>query len=152
MAKNIAAAVREIITPAAEQLGYIIWDVEFVREGATDLLRITIDKDGGIDINDCEKMHRAIDPLLDEADPIDKAYSLEVSSPGLGRQIKNEEQANRCLGMEVTAKLYAPDADGNRIINGTLSGFADGNVTIETVNGTVTAELKKTAKLCLCDD
>ena len=81
--KNVADTVRDIAEPLAESFGYVLWDVEYVREGADMILRITIDsdKEGGIDINDCEKMHRAIDPLLDEADPIEGAYMLAVSSP-----------------------------------------------------------------------
>ena len=90
MAKNVASAVRELLLPTAESLGYVLWDVEYLREGADNILRVTIDSENGINIEDCEKMHRAIDPILDEADPIDQAYTLEVSSPGLGRQIKNE--------------------------------------------------------------
>ena len=86
--KNIAGTVRELLTPTAETMGYELWDVEFVREGARRILRITIDKPEGIDIDDCEAYHRAIDPLLDEADPIDSAYYLEVSSPGSERDLK----------------------------------------------------------------
>ena len=107
MAKNTANTVREIIEPIAESLGYIVWDVEYLREGANNILRITIDSEEGVGIDDCEKMHRAIDPVLDEHDPIEQAYYLEVSSPGLERQIKNEFQAELCLGLDVNVKLYA---------------------------------------------
>ena len=71
--KNIAATVREGITPTAEALGYTLWDVEFLKEGARRILRVTIDNEVGITIEDCEKMHRAIDPILDEIDPIEDA-------------------------------------------------------------------------------
>ena len=151
MAKNIASTVREIVLPTAEQLGYILWDVEYVREGATNILRITIDKDGGVGIDDCEKMHRAIDPLLDEADPIQQAYCLEVSSPGLERQIKNAEQAKYCIGEPINVKLFAPDEQGRRVINGVLKEYGDTEFTV-TIDGEDTViEIKKAAKISLAD-
>ena len=152
MAKNIAAAVKEIIAPTAEELGYILWDVEYLREGADNILRITIDSDNGIFIEDCEKMHRAIDPILDEKDPIAQAYTLEVSSPGLGRQIKNAEQAERVLGYEVNVKLYAPDEKGRRALRGELKEYADGSFTLGTDDGDVTLDIKKAAKISLADE
>ncbi len=152
MAKNIAATVKELISPTVAELGYILWDVEFVREGATNILRITIDTEHGIGIEDCEKVHRAVDPLLDETDPIEQAYNLEVSSPGLSRSIKNAEQAELCIGMPVGAKLYAPDDAGRRALNGVLKQYGDGSLTIETADGEAVTELKKIAKLWVCDD
>ena len=90
MAKNnsVAETVRTLAEPIAEELGVWIWDVEFVKEGARRVLRITIDSEEGVGIDDCEKLHRAIDPLLDEADPIEEQYYLEVCSPGLERELK----------------------------------------------------------------
>ena len=87
--KNIAGLVSEIALPLAKEFGYDLWDVEYVKEGADMILRITIDTDaeGGITIDDCEKMHRAIDPLLDELDPIEESYMLSVSSPGVEREL-----------------------------------------------------------------
>lgn len=152
MAKNIAATVRELLAPTAESLGYILWDVEYVREGADNILRVTIDSDNGINIEDCEKMHRAIDPVLDEADPIEAAYTLEVSSPGLGRQIKTEAQAALCIGLEVNAKLYAPDEKGRRALRGLLRDYADGKVTVNVDGEDTELEVKKVAKLSLADD
>ncbi len=152
MAKNIAATVRELLLPTAEKLGYVLWDVEYLREGADNILRITIDGENGINIEDCEKMHRAIDPVLDEADPIDQAYTLEVSSPGLGRQIKNETQASYCLGQEINVKLYAPDEKGRRALRGVLKEYANGSFTFESADGDITLETKKAAKISLADD
>ena len=150
--KNIAGVVSELIAPVAEELGYEIWDVEFVKEGTRRILRVTIDQEEGITIDDCEKMHRAIDPVLDEADPIDQDYTLEVSSPGLGRQIKNETQASLCKGLEVNVKLYAPDEKGRRVLSGALKEYADGKFTIEAADGDVTLDIKKAAKISLADD
>lgn len=127
---NVVSTVREIAEPLAESLGYFIWDVEYVREGAQWYLRITIDSEEGIDINDCEKMHRAIDPLLDEADPIEDAYTLEVSSPGIERDLKNDMQIEACEGWEVEVKLYAP-LDGSKLYRGVLLGLTEsGDVAI----------------------
>jgi hypothetical protein len=91
--KNIAERVRELLFDVVLDAECYLWDVEYVKEGAEMILRIIIDSNEGITLDDCERVTRAIDPVLDEADPIDRAYYLEVSSPGLGRQIKNAEQA-----------------------------------------------------------
>ena len=86
--KNTAAVVRELLEGTVNSLGFDLWDVEYVKEGADMYLRITIDSPAGIDITDCERVHRVIDPIIDEADPIDEAYMLEVSSPGVERQLR----------------------------------------------------------------
>ena len=132
---GVVAAVRRIAEPLAEELGYFLWDVEYVKEGADMYLRITIDGEDGITIEDCEKMHRAIDPLLDEADPIEDAYHLEISSPGIERDLKNDMQINACEGWNVEVRLYAP-IDGAKSYIGTLQGLdEEGNVVIETEQG-----------------
>lgn len=118
-----------LVTPVAESLGYKVWDVEYVKEGTERILRITIDSENGIDIDDCEKMSRAIDPLLDEADIIDEAYSLEVSSPGVEREIKTDFHMSECMGETVQAKLYAP-IDNMKTVVGTLDGYDDESVTV----------------------
>ena len=133
--KNVAATVSELIAPVAEELGYFLWDVEYVKEGAEMYLRITIDNEDGITIEDCEKMHRAIDPLLDEADPIEDAYHLEISSPGIERDLKTDMQINACEGWDVEVRLYAP-IDGAKSYIGVLQELdEDGNFVIETENG-----------------
>ena len=112
MAKNstqgTANTVRELIEPTVTELGYDIWDVEYVKEGADMHLRITIDSEDGIDIDDCEKVHRAIDPLIDKADPIEESYLLEVSSPGIERRLRTPEHFLACIGETVNLKLFAP--------------------------------------------
>ena len=120
--KNIASTVREVISPLAEEMGYYIWDIEFVKEGADKYLRITIDNEEGITIEDCEKFHRGIDPLLDEADPIAEAYILEVSSPGIERELKCDEHIFACVDWDVEAKLYAPK-NGTKVFRGVLLGL-----------------------------
>ena len=117
--KGVAHIVWELAKPLADEFGYILWDVEFVKEGADRILRITIDSEEGINIDDCEKMHRAIDPLLDEADPIDVAYTLEVSSPGIERELRTDAHIEACAGADVEVRLFAP-RDGSKIFCGEL--------------------------------
>ena len=149
--KNVSQTVRDAIFPTVNGLGYDIWDVEFVKEGASYYLRIYIDNAEGINIEDCEKVHRAIDPVLDEADPIDRAYYLEVSSPGLGRQIKNAEQAEKVMGEKVEAKFFAPDAKGRKALVGTLVEYGETVAKITVGDECAEVEIKSIAKLCLCD-
>ena len=132
--KNIAGVVSELIAPVADQLGYEIWDVEFLKEGTRRILRVTIDCEEGITIEDCEKMHRAIDPILDEADPIECAYYLEVSSPGIERELRTDRHIEACLGCRAEIRLYAP-VDGTKVFSGTLASYEDGKVTLETAGG-----------------
>ena len=138
MKKNqggIVGAVRKIAEPLAEELGYLLWDVVYEKEGADMFLRITIDSEDGITIEDCERMHRAIDPLLDEADPIEDAYHLEISSPGIERDLKTDMQINACEGWDVEVRLYAP-IDGAKSYIGVLQELdEEGNIVIETENG-----------------
>ena len=119
MAKNVAETVRELAEPVAESIGCWLWDVEFVKEGTRKILRITIDSEEGVTIDDCEKMHRAIDPILDEADPIEEQYYLEVSSPGVERDLRTDEHLMACEGWDVEVRLYAP-LDGSKLFRGVL--------------------------------
>ncbi len=117
MAKNdnkTATVVREVLEGPINTLGYDVWDVEFVKEGSEWFLRITIDSENGIDIDDCEKVHRFIDPILDEVDPVETAYHLEVSSPGLERNIRTKEHFLACVGENVQIKLFAPKNGGKQ--------------------------------------
>ena len=118
-AKSISETVRALAEPLADELGCWVWDVEYVKEGARKILRITIDSEEGIDINLCEKLHRAIDPLLDEADPIEEAYYLEVCSPGVERELRTQIHMDACEGWDVEVKLYAP-VGGAKVFRGVL--------------------------------
>lgn len=149
--KNIAGTVRDLLEPIADELGYMLWDVEYVKEGAEMVLRITIDKEEGIDIEDCEKMHRAIDPVLDEADPIEVAYTLQVSSPGVERTISRPEHYECCLGEKVEAKLYAP-LNGQKNITGILAAADEKTFTLDVEGEAVTLEKSACAKLATVFD
>ena len=144
-ANSIVGKATEIAEPVARELGYTLWDVEYVKEGADWYLRYTIDSDNGIGIEDCERMSRAIDPVLDEYDFIEDAYHLEVSSPGLERDIKTDWHMEKCMGEKVTVKLYAP-INGAKAIVGTLSGFDSESVKI-TVDEEISVPRKAIAKM-----
>ena len=143
---NIAQAVRELISETVTNLGYRLWDVEFVKEGADRHLVVTIDSDTGIDVNACETVHRAIDPLLDEADLIDTAYYLDVSSPGIERDLRTDEQILACLGEKCEARLFAPK-DGVKVLRGLLVRYEDGVITLDTGAGETTLERSEVSKL-----
>ena len=129
MKKSVRETVREAIAPTVSELGYRIWDITFNKIGADYHLEITIDSDEGINIDDCERVHRAIDPILDECDPIESFYYLEVSSPGIERELRTDEHIMQSIGQAVEAKLFAP-VDGRRSFIGALTDFSDGVVTI----------------------
>ena len=112
---GMAGKLYELLLPVVRDAGCDIWDLDFVKEGAKRILRITID---------AERVHRAVDPVLDDADPIDEAYYLEVSSPGIEREITLPRHVEACAGQKVEARLYAPH-DGRRVFSGTLEGLSD---------------------------
>ena len=140
MKKNIRETVREAISATVAELGYDIWDITYQKVGADYHLEITIDSEAGINIEDCEKVHRAIDPILDEVDPIEGFYYLDVSSPGIERELRLDEHIERSIGERVEAKLFAVK-DGRKSFVGTLEAFADGVVTIAV--GDEKIELKR---------
>ena len=129
MKKTIRETVKDGIEPIVTELGYRIWDITYGKIGADYHLEITIDSDSGIEISDCEKVHRAIDPILDEIDPIEGFYDLEVSSPGVERDLRTDEHISLSIGEKVEAKLFAPK-DGIKSVTGTLASFEDGIVKI----------------------
>lgn len=149
MKKNsggIVATVRALAEPVAAELGYGIWDVEYGKEGSDYFLRITIDSENGITIDDCEAMHRAIDPILDEADPIEESYHLEISSPGIERELRTDAHIEACVGWDVEVKLYAPRG-GAKSFLGELLPMEEGNVRIRTPEGEIAFARSEIASL-----
>ena len=145
--KGVTEIVWGLAEPLADEFGYILWDVEFVREGSKRILRLTIDSEEGITVDDCEKMHRAIDPLLDEADPIGEAYHLEISSPGIERDLKNDMHVEACEGWDVEIKLYAPK-DGSKLFRGELLPLTEsGDVAIRIGDAVTVFERSTVAKI-----
>ena len=146
MKKTVKETVREAIEPTVAELGYTIWDISFAKVGADYHLEITIDKPDGIDINDCERVHRAIDPILDECDPIEGFYYLDVSSPGLERELRTDAHIAASVGMRVEAKLFAPK-DGIKSFRGKLLSFEGDQITVEWGDGAVALLRSEISKL-----
>jgi len=141
---KVTELVAQFSQPIIESFGCSLWDVEYVREGSERYLRIYIDKDGGIDIDDCEKIHRAIDPILDEKDPIAESYHFEVCSAGIERALKRPGDFERFMDSPVLVKLYRP-RNGLKEIPGILRGYEDGKVTVEAGKETITFEKSEIA-------
>lgn len=141
---KVTELVSQFAQPIVEQAGCSLWDVEYVREGAERYLRIYIDKDGGVDVEDCEKIHRAIDPILDEKDPIAESYHFEVCSAGIERALKRPDDFARFMDSPVLVKLYRP-RNGLKEIPGVLRGYEDGKVTVEAGKETITFEKSEVA-------
>ena len=135
--KNKASTVEqvwEIAQPIAQGLGLEIWDIRFVKEGADWYLRIFIDKEGGVSIDDCEAVSRPLSDRLDEVDPIEGSYVLEVGSAGADRPLKKPEHFTRFLGEQVEVRLYRP-VNGRKDFHGALTAYENGDVTITPADG-----------------
>lgn len=143
--------VWQLAQPIAKSLGLELWDVRFEKEGADWFLRIFIDKDGGVSIDDCVEMSHAVDKPLDEADPIEQSYCLEVSSPGVERDLKRDEHFEKCLGEKIMVKLIRP-VDGQREFKGILESYDNGNFELLTEEGTKLMINKKEASYVKLDD
>jgi len=129
--KTYEAKTEEILKPITEDRGVEIYDVEYVKEGSDWYLRAYIDKEGGVDIDDCEAVSRALSDKLDEEDFIEDAYILEVSSPGLGRSLKKDKHLLKSIGEEVELKTYKP-IDKTKNFVGVLKAFDEKTLTITT--------------------
>ena len=141
---KVTEIVESFAKPIVEGLGCQLWDVEYVREGDQRFLRLYIDKDGGVDITDCEKISRAVDPVLDEKDPIAESYHFEVCSAGLERVLKRPGDFERFMGSDITVKLYRP-RNGPKEIPCVLRGYEDGRITVEAGKETITFEKSEVA-------
>jgi ribosome maturation factor RimP len=136
--KGIISIVKEICEQLADELGYELVDVEFLKEGSNYFLRVYLDKPGGINLDDCQKVSQLLSDKLDEKDPITTPYYLEVSSPGLDRPLKNDKDLKRNLGKEIEIKLYEP-LKGKKIIEGILEDYEEKTIVIRTeINEIVT--------------
>ena len=133
MAK-VTEAVAALALPAVEAAGCTLWDVEYVKEAGVWFLRLYIDKEGGVSIDDCESESRPLSDLLDEADPIEGSYTFEVSSAGADRPLKKPEHFARFQGAEVEVKLYRP-REGRKEFAGRLGPCSDGQVVLELEGG-----------------
>ena len=145
-AKNVVSLVYPLAESVASELGYKLWDLEYVKEGTEWYLRITIDSENGIGIEDCEKMSRAIDPVLDESDPIEGNYHLEVSSPGVERVIRTEEHLAWAVGQVISLSLYAP-IEGCKQVVGPLKSFDDEKIVLQGDENDLEISRKNIAKM-----
>ena len=129
--KKITELTAELAAPAIAEAGCTLWDVEYVKEAGTWYLRVLLDKEGGVDILDCESVSRKLSDLLDEADPIDGSYTLEVGSAGAERALKRPRDFAQFMGSPVLVKLYR-NLDGRKEFAGNLTGYdeATGDITI----------------------
>ena len=134
----------ELLAPIAEANGVKIYDVEYVKEGSEYYLRSYIDKDGGVSIDDCEAVSRALNEVLDREDFIDGSYIMEVSSPGLGRVLKKDRHLEYSMGEEVEVKLFKP-LNGSKDFEGVLKAYDKDTVTVETAGADNTFNRKEIA-------
>lgn len=147
---GIAEKVADLIRDTVERQGVSLWDVRFVKEGAAYYLRVYIDSPDGISIDDCTNVSHAIDPIIDEADPIDKAYYLEVCSPGIERELTRDDHFAASVGKRLRLRLFRP-IDGKKEFEGILSAFDNGEVTLEANGGDISFDRSDIAKASLAE-
>lgn len=147
---SIADRVWALIEDAVRSQGVELWDVRFVKEGASYYLRIFIDSEKGINIDDCTNVSHAVDHILDETDPIDKSYYLEVCSPGLERELTRDEHFAKMQGKRVTVKLYRA-VNGAKEITGILKKYENGNLTLDVNSQEMTYSKADISKIHLAD-
>jgi ribosome maturation factor RimP len=147
MAK-VTDTVAQLALPFVQAAGCSLWDVEYVKEAGDWFLRVYIDREEGVSINDCEAVSRPLSDALDEADPIEGSYVLEVSSAGADRVLKKPEHFRQFLGQEVEARLYRP-REGKKDFVGQLAAWADGNVTLNVAGQEMVFEKKEVAQVRL---
>lgn len=147
------AKVWELCEPIVRELGLTLWDVRYLKEGADWYLRIFIDKPGGVNIDDCERVSRAVNEPLDRLDPIENSYCLEVCSPGIERELVRDEHFAQFIGADIMVKMLRPIEGIGREFNGKLKSYEDGMVTIEDHSGEneVTINKKEAAWIKLDD-
>ena len=126
---KLTERIQALAEPVVREEGCSLWDVEYVREGGCWYLRLLIDKEGGLSIDDCERISRRMDPILDEEDPIPDSYVFEVGSAGAERELKRPSDFQQFLGHEVEVRLYQP-LEGRKAYVGTLEAYDNGTVTI----------------------
>lgn len=135
--KKVTEVCAELAQPFVEAAGCTLWDVEYVREAGTWFLRVYIDAPEGVDINQCEAVSRPLSDALDEADPIEGSYVLEVGSAGAGRTLRKPEHFAAYMGEKVDVRLYRP-RDGKKELTGALKGFEKGDVTVTVGDSDIT--------------
>lgn len=146
---NAAEKVYNLIKATVEDQGVELWDVRFLKEGASWYLRVFIDKPEGISIDDCTNVSHAIDPLIDEADPIDISYFLEVCSPGIERELTRPGHFEKAIGKRIKIKLYKA-VDGKKEFSGILNKAGE-NIVLDIDGEQVSFDAHAISKANLCD-
>lgn len=149
--KNTVERVSEIVKPLADALSLQLWDVTFKKEGTDWYLRIFIDKDGGVSIDDCVNLTHAVTKPLDEADPISQSYMLEVCSPGIERELKRDEHFVKYVNSPVMLRTIRP-IDNVRDFKGVMTGYENGVITVRLRDGKEVAFNKKDTSYVKLDD
>ena len=129
---SIEEKVEKLIKPKVEELGYKLYDVVYAKEGKDYFLRVFIDKEGGIDLDDCQKVNDGINDMLDDADYIKEQYFLEISSPGIERVLRKDEHLQNAIGEEIEISLFKP-VDGKKEYSGFLKGFNKEKIMTEDI-------------------
>lgn len=144
---NIEERVTKLITPIIEKIGYELYDVQYDKEGKNYFLRIYIDQEKGIDLNDCEKVNNAINDILDEENYIKEQYFLEVSSPGIERILRKDKHLEKNIGQEINIKLFKKDETGNKEYIGNLIGYDDNYIQIKQQDNEIKIERKNISQI-----
>ena len=144
---NIEEKVEKLLEPIIEKIGYELYDVEYAKEGKNYFLRIFIDNEKGIDLNDCEKVNNEITEILDKEDYIKEQYFLEVSSPGIERILRKDKHLQQNIGEQVNIKLFKKDENGAKEYIGELKQFDEQNITIEQEEKEIKIERKNIAQI-----
>jgi ribosome maturation factor RimP len=156
--KVIEQTVKNLSGQIIKDLGLELWNVEFYNDAGEYVLEVVIDKPGGfISLDDCEKVTRALNPVLDEADPIEQSYSFAVASPGIGRELKTDSHISKYINKPVTVSLFAKRPDESdikldKVFPATLLAYADGSFEFETDGNIIILAKKEVAKLCARDE
>ena len=141
MAK-IEEKVESLVKDKIEKIGYELYDVLYVKEGSNKILRIVIDSEHGISLDDCEKVNNEIKEIIDEANPIEEQYFLEISSPGIERLLRKDWQLRKFKGAEVNIKLFKKDENGKKEYVGTLGNVTENSLDVETESKNITIDRK----------
>ncbi len=144
---SIEEKVEKLIQPIIEEIGYDLYDVEYAKEGKNYFLRIFIDNEKGIDLNDCEKVNDAITDILDEENYIKEQYFLEVSSPGIERVLRKDKHLEQNIGEQINIKLFKKDENGKKEYIGKLTKYDDSNIFIEQDENEVKIERKNISQI-----
>ena len=144
---SIEEKVTKLVEPIIENLGYELYDVEYAKEGKSYFLRIFIDSEKGIDLNDCEKVNDAVNDILDKENYIKEQYFLEISSPGIERVLRKDKHLEKNIGEEVNVKLFKKDENGAKEYWGKLKEFNQNEIVLETEEQEIKIERKNISQI-----